>query len=63
MEPVFLFAFTDLVLIIDESRKVLYRIDIDSNFYARREEDNKTYRNIIKIYSKQNGFLTFSAGN
>ncbi len=28
----------------------------------RREEDNKTYRNIVKIHSTD-GFLTFSAGN
>lgn len=27
----------------------------------RREEDNKTYRNMVKIHS--NGFTTFSAGN
>jgi hypothetical protein len=50
-------------MMVDENRKVLYWIDIDSNFYVRREEDNKTYRNIVKIYSKENGFLMLSAGN
>lgn len=31
-------------------------------FYVRREEDNKTYRNIVKIHCAD-GFVTFSAGN
>jgi len=58
-----MFIFSDLVIIIDESRRVLHWLNIDSNFYARREEDNKTYRNIVKIYSSECGFLTFSAGS
>ena len=61
LEPVIVFVFSDFVMVIDEHRKILKWVDIDANFYVRREEDNKIYRNIIKIHSE--GFLTFSAGS
>ena len=49
-------------MVIDENtRKKLKRIPIDETFYARRQQDNKTYRNIIKVHA--DGFTTFSAGN
>lgn len=38
------------------------QINIDNNFYVRREEDNKTYRNIVKIHSDKIGFIMISAG-
>lgn len=63
MEPTFLFVFNDLLILIDENRRILKEIKIDNNFYVRREEDNKTYRNIVKIHSDSFGFLTLSAGN
>lgn len=55
-----MFVFSDLVILIDSNRRVLKWIDIDEKFYVRREEDNKTYRNIIKIH--YDGFMMFSAG-
>ena len=48
-------------MVIDDSRKIIKWIQIDQNFYVRREEDSKIYRNIIKIHS--DGFMTFSAGS
>lgn len=61
LEPVTVYVFSDFVMVIDEHRKILRWVNIDENFYVRREEDNKIYRNIIKIHSE--GFLTFSAGS
>lgn len=62
MIPIVLICFTDFVLIIEElTRKIFKWISIDDKFFPRREEDNKTYRNIITIHS--DGFLTFTAGN
>ena len=36
------------------------RIPINEQFFAKREEDNKIYRNMITIHSE--GFITFTAG-
>lgn len=61
LEPVEVFLFNDFLMVIDENRKIIKWIIINENFYVRREEDNKIYRNIIKVHS--DGFLTFSAGS
>lgn len=37
------------------------RIPVDKNFFARREDDNKTYKNMVTIHS--DGFMTFTAGS
>lgn len=34
---------------------------VNEEFFARREEDNKIYRNMVTIHS--DGFLTFTVGN
>ena len=60
---VILFAFTHLILIVEENtRKKLYYIEVDEKFYVRREEDSKVYKNIIKIHSKD-GYVSVSTGN
>lgn len=61
LTPVIVFVFNDSCMVIDsETRKVWKWIKIDEGFFVRREEDNKIYRNIIKVHS--DGFITFSAG-
>lgn len=37
------------------------RIPVDKNFFARREEDNKIYKNMVTIHS--DGFMTFTSGS
>ncbi len=37
------------------------KILVDKNFFARREEDNKIYRNMITIHS--DGLMTFTVGS
>lgn len=37
------------------------RIEVDKNFFARREEDNKIYKNMVTIHS--DGFMTFTVGS
>ena len=52
---------SDLLLIVDEETKKISKIvKITEHFFARRQEDNKVYRNMITIHS--DGFMTFTAG-
>jgi hypothetical protein len=60
-EQVVLYIFSDLILIVDEqTRKIIKRVVVDESFFPRREEDNKIYRNMVTIHS--DGFITFTAG-
>ena len=36
-------------------------VKVNEHFFARREEDNKVYRNMITIHD--DGFTTFTAGS
>lgn len=50
------------MLIVEEStRKLQRRIPVTDDFFVRREEDNKIYRNMITIHS--DGFTTFTTGS
>lgn len=61
-EPVNLVICSDLILIVDEETKKLTKVvKLDENFFARREEDNKIFRNMITIHS--DGFMTFTSGS
>ena len=52
---------SDLLLIVDEeTKKISKLVKITEHFFARRQEDNKVYRNMITIHS--DGFMTFTAG-
>jgi hypothetical protein len=58
---VLVLVFNDIVVVVNkQSREIIKWIKVNENFYVRREEDSKTYKNIIKIHS--DGFITFSAG-
>jgi adenylate kinase len=60
-EQVILYIFNDLILIVEEqTRKIFKRVVVDESFFPRREEDNKIYRNMVTIHS--DGFMTFTAG-
>lgn len=51
-----------MILIVDGlTHKPLKRLTVDENFFARMEEDNKIYKNMITIHS--HGFITFTAGS
>jgi hypothetical protein len=61
-ELVSLVVFNDLLLVVDEAtRKLQRRILVNDDFFVRREEDNKIYRNMITIHS--DGFTTFTTGS
>ena len=61
LESILLYIFSDLLLVVDDNtRKILKRINVNDKYYARREEDSKVYRNVIKVHS--DGFTNFSAG-
>ena len=57
------FCFTDLIIVAEEltRRKIRY-IMVDEKFYVRREDDNKVYRNVIKLHSVE-GFMSLTTGN
>lgn len=57
-----IYIFNDCLIVVHNGyKKIIKWINIDQNFYVRREEDNKTYKNVVKIHS--DGYITFSAGN
>jgi hypothetical protein len=61
-QQVTLVILSDLLLVVEEpSRKLLKSVPVNEEFFARREEDNKNYRNMVTIHS--DGFLTFTAGS
>lgn len=61
-QPVTLLVLSDLLLVIEEpSRKLLKSIPVNEDFFARREEDNKIYRNMVTVHS--DGFMTFTFGS
>jgi hypothetical protein len=45
----------------EETLRPVKFIKVTENFFARREEDNKIYRNMITIHS--DGFMTFTSGS
>jgi len=49
-----------LLVVEEKTHKVSKRITVDSQFFTRREEDNKIYRNMVTIHS--DGFMTFTTG-
>jgi hypothetical protein len=60
-EQVNLIICNDMLLLVEEeSKKLMKKIMVDKNFFTRREEDNKIYRNMITIHS--DGFMTFTVG-
>jgi hypothetical protein len=61
-EQISLVVFNDLLLIVEEAtRKLLRRIQVTEEFFVRREEDNKIYRNMVTIHF--DGFTTFTTGS
>jgi hypothetical protein len=60
--PVTLVVLTDLLLVVEEpSRRLLKSVPVDESFFARREEDNKIFRNMVTVHS--DGFMTFTFGS
>jgi hypothetical protein len=63
MIGIIVFCFTDLIIVAEEStRKKIRYILVDEKFYVRREDDNKIYKNVIKLHSVD-GFMTLTTGN
>jgi hypothetical protein len=57
-----LFVLSDLLLVVEEpSRKLIKTVPVNEDFFARREEDNKIYRNMVTVHS--DGFMTFTFGS
>lgn len=50
------------MLVVEEpSRKLLRRIPVGEEFFVRREEDSKIYRNMVTVHA--DGFTTFTTGS
>jgi hypothetical protein len=49
-----------IIMVEQNTRKKLRIIPINEDFFARSEEDNKIFKNMVTIHS--DGLMTFTAG-